>query len=41
MDISTPIRKLNEALSELVECGFTEAELRAECEAALDNVLED
>ena len=41
MDISTPIKKLNEALEELVECGFTEEELRAECEAAIDNVVEE
>ncbi len=39
MDISTPIRKLNEALASLYECGFTEAELRAECEAAIDNAM--
>ena len=39
-DISIPIRKLNEALAELVECDFNEDELRAECEAAIDNALE-
>ena len=39
MDISIPISKLNEALRELVECDFDEAELRAECETAIDNAL--
>lgn len=41
MDISTPIRKLNEALATLVECDFTEDELRAECETAIDNALSE
>jgi len=42
MDISTPIRKLNEALRDLAaECDFTEDELRAECETAIDNALDD
>ena len=40
VDISTPIRKLTEALATLRECDFTEDELRAECETAIDNVLE-
>ena len=40
MDISTPIRKLNEALQTLADCDFTEAELRAECENAIDNVID-
>lgn len=41
MDISTPIAKLNEALQTLADCGFTEDELRAECESAIDNVIEE
>ena len=41
MDISTPIQKLNEALATLAECDFTEAELRAECETAIENALEE
>ena len=40
MDISTPIRQLNEALQALRECDFTEAELRAECDTAIDNAIE-
>ena len=39
MDISIPIAKLNEALSELVALDFNEDELRAECDAAIDNAL--
>lgn len=41
MDISAPIRKLNDALAELAACDFTEDELRAECETAIDNALDD
>ena len=41
MDISIPINKLNEALRELVELDFSEAELLAECENAIDNVIEN
>ena len=41
MDISNPNSKLNEALTELAACDFTEAELRAECETAIDNVMDD
>lgn len=41
MDISIPINQLTEALRVLVECDFTEDELRAECENAIDNVLND
>ena len=41
MDISIPIAKLNEALLELVKCDFNEAELRAECETAIDNALDE
>ena len=41
MDISTPIRQLNEALRTLAECDFNEAELRAECETAIDNAIEE
>lgn len=39
MDISTPIRQLNDALRALAECDFTEAELRSECDNAIDNVI--
>lgn len=39
MDISVPIAKLNEALTELAACDFTEDELRAECNAAIDNAI--
>ena len=39
MDISIPIAKLNQALAELAACDFTEDELRAECEHAIDNAL--
>ena len=41
MDISTPISKLNDALQALSDCGFTEDELRSECENAIDNVIEE
>ena len=34
-------KKLNEALLELAECDFTEDELRAECETAIDNALDE
>ena len=41
-DLSTTIRKLNEALLELhVNCDFSEDELRSECENAIDNAIED
>ena len=41
MDISIPIHKLNEALADLVALDFSEAELLAECENAIDNVIEN
>ena len=41
MDISVPIAQLTKALEMLVECDFTEDELRAECETAIDNAIDD
>ncbi len=42
MDISVPISMLNEALRTLAdECDFTEDELRAECETAIDNAIDE
>ena len=41
MDISIPIAQLNEALRILSSLGFTEDEIRAECETAIDNAIEE